>query len=156
MAPQLPLTGGCLCGAVRYEVRARPLFVYLCHCTDCQRRSGAAFCMGMPVARESFAVIAGSPERVDCTAASGSRTIHNHCRLCRTRTHSEPQAYPSGINVRPGTLDNTRWVVPVAQIWTRSAQPWALAPGLSQYETQPDFQADFQAMLAAFAKIWPP
>ena len=35
MAPKLPLAGGCLCGAVRYEVRARPFFVYMCHCTDC-------------------------------------------------------------------------------------------------------------------------
>ena len=151
MAPQLPLTGGCLCGAVRYEVRTRPFFVYLCHCTDCQRRSGAAFCMGMPVPRESFAVIRGAPERVDCTTPSGSQTIHNHCPVCRIRTHSEPQAYPASVNVRPGTLDDTKWVAPVAQIWVRSAQPWALVPGLTQYETDPDFPA----MLAAFAKIWP-
>lgn len=152
MAPQLPLTGGCLCGAVRYEVRARPFFVYMCHCTDCQRRSGAAFSLGMPVARESFAVVVGTLERVDCTAPSGTQTFHNHCPVCRVRTHSEPQAYPGSINVRPGTLDDTSCVEPVAQIWTRSAQLWALMPGLPKYEAQPDFPA----IRAAFAKIWPP
>ena len=111
-----------------------------------------SFSMGMPVARESFAVVIGTPERVDCAAPSGSQTVHSHCPVCRIRTHSEPQAYPGSINVRPGTLDDTSGVEPVAQIWTRSAQLWALMPGLPKYATQPDFPA----MLAAFAKIWPP
>lgn len=145
----LPLRGGCLCGAIRYEVRTRPFMVYMCHCTDCQRRSGAAFCMGMPMARDGFALIAGEPERVECTTPS--QTIHNHCPVCRVRTHSEPQAYPI-VNVRPGTLDDRSWVKPVAQIWTRSAQLWAIAPDLLRYEAEPDFPT----MFAAFATIWPP
>ena len=53
-----------------------------------------SFSMGMPVARESFAVVIGTPERVDCAAPSGSQTVHSHCPVCRIRTHSEPQAYP--------------------------------------------------------------
>jgi hypothetical protein len=38
---KLPLTGGCQCGALRYEIRAEPLTLYVCHCTECQRQSAA-------------------------------------------------------------------------------------------------------------------
>ena len=40
---RLPLSGGCQCGGVRYEIKAKPLTVYVCHCTECQRQSGSAF-----------------------------------------------------------------------------------------------------------------
>jgi hypothetical protein len=86
-------------------------------------------------ARESFVVAGGTPERVELTASSGSQAVHNHCPACRIRAHSEPQAKPGSINVRPGTLDGGSWVKPVAQIWTRSAQPWAPIPGVPEYES---------------------
>jgi len=38
----LPITGGCLCGAVRFEVTERPIEAGYCHCTRCQRRTGTA------------------------------------------------------------------------------------------------------------------
>ena len=41
--PILPMTGGCQCGAIRYEIVGFPLFLYTCNCTDCQRQSGSAF-----------------------------------------------------------------------------------------------------------------
>src|ERR687888_233978 len=40
--PELPLTGGCLCGAVRYEITEPLVFAGYCHCTRCQRRTGTA------------------------------------------------------------------------------------------------------------------
>ena len=41
--PVLPMTGGCQCGAIRYEIGGFPLLLYTCNCTDCQRQSGSAF-----------------------------------------------------------------------------------------------------------------
>ena len=40
-----PYHGGCLCGLIRYRVADEPLTLYVCHCTDCQRRTGSAFCL---------------------------------------------------------------------------------------------------------------
>jgi len=54
--PPLPLTGGCTCEAVRFEITALPLLVYACHCTECQRWSGSAFSLSMPVKADSFSV----------------------------------------------------------------------------------------------------
>jgi hypothetical protein len=43
---ELPQTGGCQCGAVRYEITQAPIMVYTCHCTDCQRMTSSAFSLG--------------------------------------------------------------------------------------------------------------
>lgn len=56
-----PYTGGCLCGDVRYVVKAEPLTFYICHCTDCQRRTGTAFAQSMVVSRSSFELQKGKP-----------------------------------------------------------------------------------------------
>ena len=44
------MTGGCTCGAIRYEITSFPLLLYTCNCTNCQRVSGSAFALNMPVA----------------------------------------------------------------------------------------------------------
>ena len=53
--PSLPLTGGCSCGAIRYEVASFPLLLYTCNCSDCQTASGSAFALNMPVRPRAFA-----------------------------------------------------------------------------------------------------
>ena len=52
--PVLPLSGGCSCGAIRYEIASFPLLLYSCNCTDCQTASGSAFALNMPVATKAF------------------------------------------------------------------------------------------------------
>jgi len=52
--PPPPLTGGCPCGAIRYQVTALPLLLYACHCTNCQRQSGSALAINMPVRTETL------------------------------------------------------------------------------------------------------
>ena len=47
-------TGGCQCGAVRYEVTGPPIKLYVCHCTECQRQSGSAFGMSFICAESQF------------------------------------------------------------------------------------------------------
>ena len=51
---ELPLKGGCVCAAIRYEIAQVPLRVYACHCTDCQRFTGSAFAIGVVVPSEAF------------------------------------------------------------------------------------------------------
>jgi hypothetical protein len=46
---QLPQTGGCQCGKIRYEFTETPHSVYTCHCRDCQRLTSSAFSMGVVV-----------------------------------------------------------------------------------------------------------
>jgi len=60
--PELPMTGGCQCGAIRYEIASLPLLLYTCNCTDCQRQSGSAFALNMPVKFSDFRILQGEPK----------------------------------------------------------------------------------------------
>jgi hypothetical protein len=65
-----PYTGGCQCGSVRYVLTTEPLRVAACHCTECQRQSGSAFGMSMPVKKGSVTV-SGFTKQFTRTADSG-------------------------------------------------------------------------------------
>jgi hypothetical protein len=58
---ELPLTGGCQCGKIRYEISEAPQLVYTCHCTDCQRITGSAFSLGIALPETAFHSTAGEP-----------------------------------------------------------------------------------------------
>jgi hypothetical protein len=150
---RLPLTGGCQCGALRYEIAAAPTTVYACHCRDCQRQTGAAFALSMIVARDTLRVIAGEPVdwlRPGTQTASGTPTHCMMCGACGTRLYNLPTRLPQLAIVRPGGLDDISWVVPVGHIWTDSAQPWVPIPADTvNYPRQPP---DYRALIAAWQR----
>ena len=53
------LTGGCQCGAVRYEIAAEPLTVYVCHCRECRKQSASAFGISLLVPRDALRLLQG-------------------------------------------------------------------------------------------------
>lgn len=71
--PALPLTGGCMCRAIRYEIGSFPLLLYTCNCTNCQKQSGSAFGMTMPVAAKDFRIMQGA-ESLALAVARGRRS----------------------------------------------------------------------------------
>lgn len=134
---RLPLAGGCICGKLRYEVRDLPLAVLMCHCRNCQQRTGSAFSLSMLTYRKDFQVTAGESLSRDLPGGSGALHRQHICPECFTRTHTEMLAHPDIINVRPGTLDEPEIARPVAQLWTSLAQSWAVAPDVRAYEENP-------------------
>lgn len=143
----LPLTGGCLCGAVRYEVTAAPLGVYACHCTDCQKQSASAFALAVPVPRAVFRITAGSPAAWTRTSPTGATVLSWFCATCACRIYGERDGRPNVLNIRAGSLDDTSWIANVAHLWTRSAQSWMhFEPGALTHETQPE---DFRTFVAS-------
>jgi hypothetical protein len=142
----LPLSGGCQCGAVRYEIAAAPLSVYACHCRDCQRQTGAAFALSMVVPRAAIRITQGTPHRwlrPGSETASGTPSDCLFCGACGARLYHLPSRNPEVAVVKPGTLDDTRWLAPVGHIWTESAQPWVAIPagGVTFPRQPPDFSA---------------
>jgi hypothetical protein len=133
-----PQHGGCLCGDVRYSLGEDPLTLYACHCTDCQRQSGASFSLSMVVRREALRIVRGSPCEYSIELADGRRKQSSFCGRCSTRL-SGPSRVAGLAVLEPGTLDDTGWVRPVAHIWTRSAQPWLPIPqGVLHFARQPE------------------
>ncbi|GGF16042.1 hypothetical protein GCM10011321_04920 [Youhaiella tibetensis] len=136
--PSFPQQGGCQCGAVRYELTEPPLGVYNCHCTDCQKMTGAAFGISMPVKTSAFRHLAGELTFYEKVADSGRHVRLVACAKCGTRVWNDPVAAPDMKVVRPGTLDDPSWAVPVGNVWTSSRMPWVeIDPDMVNFEAQP-------------------
>lgn len=117
----LPLEGGCQCGAVRYRISTAPVAYYWCHCTQCQRASGAAFGESLRV-RQADVHVTGALGQWNRTTDFGTTTEVVFCPVCATRIwHARPNT--GFCHIRAGTLDDTSWLEPVAHIWARSRQP---------------------------------
>src|ERR1700726_4895448 len=77
-----PYTGGCQCGSVRYVLTTEPIRLAACHCKECQRQSGSAFGMSMPVKKDSLTVT-GLTKQVTRIADSGNEVMRVFCPECR-------------------------------------------------------------------------
>ena len=150
--PNFTVEGGCICGALRYQLTAPPLAVYACHCKDCQRAGSAPYAVGLFADKASFDVIAnGGIHRFDKPADSGRVVPQFSCAVCGTRVWHEPVTAPNRVIIRAGTLDDADWAVPAAHIWTASRSPLANIPAdAPQFPGQvPDRQVLIDAWEAA-------
>lgn len=130
--------GGCQCGAIRYEVVGAPRRLVVCHCTDCQRQSGSAFGMTMVVNEEDFRLKKGGLKTYSSKSDAGRAKLGAFCPACGTRIYHKPEWRKGTVSVKPGTLDDTRWLKPETHLWTSSKQPWVIIPnGVETYENQP-------------------
>jgi len=136
---KMPLGGGCQCGAVRYEITAAPLPPIVCHCTQCQKQTASAFGMTLPVARRDLRLLSGELKAWRRLADSGRELACYFCPDCGTRLYHSSSMGPEFWQLKPGTLDDVSWLEPVAQVWTKSAQPWLELRGdLPSFPGQPD------------------
>jgi hypothetical protein len=135
---KLPQTGGCQCGALRYEIAEAPQLTYACHCTDCQRLTSSAFSIAVVVPGDAFRVTSGEPRPLQKTADSGSVVTRWVCPKCGSWISGAPRP-GAAVRVRAGTLDDASWLHPTMHFWTRSKQPWIVLPdGSRTFETQPE------------------
>jgi hypothetical protein len=150
--PELPLTGRCPCEGLRFRVTAMPLLVYACHCTECQRWSGSAFSMSMPVKADSFVVTHGRPQFWRRTGASGVLSTHWFCGDCGGRVYGQRESRPDVVAVRAGTLDDTSWLRPIAHVHLGSAQAWQRIPNNAEcFEIMP---GDFWSLADKWKQLW--
>ena len=150
--PDLPLTGGCTCEAIRYEVSAMPLMVYACHCTECQRWTGSAFGLSMPVMASSFRLSSGKPKAYRRVGNSGVENTSWFCGDCGGRAFGQRAIRPDVVIVRAGTLDDTSWVRPNAHVFLQSAQAWERVPNnMECFEILP---RDFAPLARTWQQLW--
>lgn len=147
-----PLTGGCLCGAVRYILRSGFRFrPYACHCTDCQTRTGSAFSEHMLVMRSDLE-IEGELDSGSYRQPSGADSSLWGCAICKVRIFAENSTRPGFASLRCGTLDRSAEVVLAAHLWVGSKQPWVTLPdGVPTVMEQPRSQAEWMALVGPTA-----
>jgi hypothetical protein len=139
------LTGGCSCGAVRYRLAGRPMFVHCCHCKDCQRQTGSAFVLNALYEAERVVVLSGAPEPVTMPTDSGLPHDIYRCPKCRIAVWSTYGGRPQIRFVRVGALDNAAALSPDVHIYIRSKLPWVTLP-----DGVPAFEAYYDSK-----KLWP-
>jgi hypothetical protein len=124
--PGFPLTGGCACGAVRYEVTAPLTGASYCHCKGCQRRSGAAASPRAHPAEGTFRIVAGQDRlRVWTSAAGGEKWF---CGECGSHVYANNPAHADPIGIRMGTFDADPGVRPSARQFVSYAAAWEPIP----------------------------
>ena len=142
-----PRTGGCLCGAIRYETVGEPAFALRCHCRDCQRQSGAAHVPAARVPTAGFRILQGTPKRYVTKADSGNDIVRAFCGNCGTPLYVQVGTRPDLIGLRVCTLDDPSWFKPDADIFMKSAQPWDHdQPNVPKHDTYPPGQSYPTAM----------
>ncbi|MES5483961.1 GFA family protein [Bradyrhizobium sp. INPA03-11B] len=118
--------GGCLCGAVRYELKAELRGIAICHCTHCRRQSGSLFSLNVVVRETEYQQSGETAVFVD-RGDSGHPVERHFCGGCGSPILAKTALMPGKVVVKAGTLDSTDGLRPQIEIYTDHAAAW-LAP----------------------------
>ena len=130
------ITGGCLCGKVRYEVTAEPAFSAHCYCRDCQKSSGTAMASVMLVPKDAFRLTKGELKFYAVKSDSGREVSRGFCADCGSPIISRP-AMPM-IAIKAGSLDDTSLFKPMMNVYKASAPHWApMLEGIPSFDKNP-------------------
>jgi hypothetical protein len=129
----LPLTGGCNCGAVRFEIDAPLLGAVYCHCKRCQRRTGAAAAPSAGCRPGTFRIVSGESSVRRWNAGDGNDKAF--CGVCGSALFSQNPQNPEIILVRMGSFDGDPGVRPGGRVHVDSAAAWEPIPddGLTRF-----------------------
>jgi hypothetical protein len=132
-------SGGCVCGAIRYEFSGEPIAQFKCHCSDCQHLGGGAFAAVVYVPKGGLK-ITGTPKHYATTSmATMGKHDRSFCGECGSRLFGGESERAVGIQA--GTLDDASWFRPEAEIHVADAQPWDLldpaVPAFAGYAPNP-------------------
>lgn len=124
----MKISGGCLCGQVRYAAEAEPALIAVCHCHNCQKQAGSAFSVVVAIPKPAFS-IQGTLKTYADRGDSGKAVTRRFCPECGSPILSEAEALPDLTIIKAGTLDDPSWVKPTMEIFCDSAQPWVQLGG---------------------------
>jgi hypothetical protein len=132
-SPEEPLQGGCLCGAVRFEITAPFLLAGYCHCTHCQRRTGTGSSANGRVPQHAFRLLQGQEQLRAFQPPTGVPKLF--CVTCGSALFSGQPLSDEQVAVRLGALDRDPGIRPQFRQFVDSAAPWEPVPqdGLERF-----------------------
>jgi hypothetical protein len=138
----LPLTGGCNCGTVRYEVTEPLIRASYCHCKRCQRRTGAAASAQAHPAPGTFRIVAGQ-ESLRLWKPPGGDGEKWSCGECGSALYGFNPSHPESLAIRMGTFDNDPGIRPTVRQFVAYAAVWEAIPddGLPRFPESRHVQA---------------
>ena len=128
-------SGGCLCGALRYEIEGEAATPCFCHCASCRRASGAPMVAWGTFAREALRITRGRLQEY----RSSTQVWRGCCAHCGTPLTYRHEARATEIDVTLATLDDPAAIAPRMHVWVNERLPWvAIADDLPQFGQVPE------------------
>ena len=124
----MPLTGGCQCGKVRYELTGPPLGLYVCHCRECRKQSASAFGISAFFRSADLRLLGGELSRWSRPAKSGWPIVSFFCPTCGSRLWDGDKDREDEICIKGGSLDEPLDLSDAVHIWTSRALPGVTIP----------------------------
>lgn len=121
--PERPITGGCLCGGVRFEVTEPLISAGYCHCTRCQRRTGTAASAQARIEPGSMRIVAGE-ELLRAWDPGDGGFPKVFCSVCGSSLWSQHPEDASRRSVRLGAFDGDPGIRPSHRQYVAYAAPW--------------------------------
>ncbi len=135
--PATRYTGGCLCGALRYEAEGPPGACGYCFCGDCRKASGSGFIPFMNFAAGTVR-FTGEPLLHRSPTGRGGEAVRNSCAVCGGLVFGGEIGNPRGHTVYAGSLDDASQFRPTMAIFNNSRPAWVPLPkGLTVFEEMP-------------------
>ena len=127
------ITGGCLCGGVRYEVHGAFLRASHCHCSRCRRHTGTSHSTQARARREDFQLVSGA-ELVRVYSPGGGGAVKAFCSVCGSSLFGGQWPDGDEITIRLGSVDGDPGIRPQFHTFVASKAPWdEITDGLPQY-----------------------
>jgi hypothetical protein len=131
-------TAACSCGQLRLACEGEPVRISICHCLECQKRTGSVFAVQVRFPREAVA-IEGRAARWSRTGDDddGGTADFGFCPTCGSTVFWEPREHPDLIYVAVGAFADPAFPPPLVSVYEERAHPWALAAGELPMEHHP-------------------
>ena len=131
-------SGGCACGAIRYEVSAVPMVMVDCQCRDCQRRSGTGHGSYLTFPRRTDVKLQGAARQWDIVGDSGNVKSHAFCPTCGSPVYLTFAAMPDLFTVHAASLDDPSRYQPQMTTYRIRGHAWdRIDPALPEFEQMP-------------------
>lgn len=131
-------TGGCACGAVRYEADHEPMVELHCQCLQCQKRSGTGHSSYLTFANRPAVKTSGKVTEWRVAGDSGNFKLHAFCPVCGTPVYVTFEANPDMIAIHTSSLDDAAGFAPTFVTYGVRGHVWdPLDPALQVFERMP-------------------
>ena len=131
-------TARCHCGQLEIRCTGEPRKISLCHCTDCQRRTGSAFSVAVFFSRDRVGSARGVTRTFVRESARGFPVTFHFCGACGSNVFWEPQRLPDLVGVAIGAFADPDFPRPQQSVWTKDKHRWLELPhDMAVYELNP-------------------
>ena len=125
--PATTRTAACCCGQLRIEVRGEPRGIGVCHCLECQRRTGSVFA-ALASFRGPFKVTGDATEYVR-TGDAGAKFRFRFCPVCGSTVFHTEEGVEGSVGVAVGAFGDPSFPAPQVSVYDCRRHPWVRLPG---------------------------